>query len=494
MASYFSTFQTDLNDDDWDSIMFPPLGSSDETELGSRLGVNYMRTQEKILKVDIITRANDNSIPRRRSSIMVQQFSNGDNGIPGAVWDAGLLLVDYLNQHPFRVSSADSMDGTSAHVLDLGCGTGIIGMAMTTMIDAGGINARVWYSDKEDVRRGTLSNIKSNFYKDLAEDKQVLESSSETTRNGEEDLAKLIATMSPVLDTECYYRFATISISKKLKISGPAAISPVYSRYLNTLVLSAGVTPLCTFMEKEGFTVIVSLEDSLKLKHLHNTYKPDIEGKVQVEVAAGNFARITLEVHSSLDAVGLTAAVSAALTKANISTNVVAGYFHDHIFLQEQKALEAMTELHQLSDNARTSSGVAKEGHLSNSEDNLGECFISHDWLISQDGNESRLWGQPYSLVTCGDVLYDAKLHPSLLELLRRLQFERLLIGYKKRHADKEKAFFKELSEFCEIRVVVGGVEEQIIADEGSNLGLLGGKKAAAEVGKTLFVVEAMKS
>ena len=95
---------------------------------------------------------------------------------------------------------------------------------------------------------------------------------------------------------------------------------------------------------------------------------------------------------------------------------------------------------------------------------------------------ESRLWGQPYSLVTCGDVLYDAKLHPSLLELLRRLQFERLLIGYKKRHADKEKAFFKELSEFCEIRVVVGGVEEQIIADEGSNLSLLGGKKAAAEV------------
>ena len=137
----------------------------------------------------------------------------------GWVWPGALGLCSWLREDPELVKGAS--------VLDLGCGTGIIGVAMTTMIDAGGINARVWYSDKEDVRRGTLSNIKSNFYKDLAEEEQVLESSSETTRNGEEDLAKLIATMSPVLDTECYYRFATISISKKLKISGPAAISPV---------------------------------------------------------------------------------------------------------------------------------------------------------------------------------------------------------------------------------------------------------------------------
>lgn len=496
MASFqFSTYETDLSDGDWEQLMFPS-SSSAPTELGSRLGVNYMRTQEKVLKVEVVACADGGSSPRRRRSIMVQQFSSGDNGIPGAVWDAGLLVVDYLNQRPFKVAAVDAEDNP-VHVLDLGCGTGVIGMAMTTIIDAGEINARIWYSDKGDVREGALSNIESNFSTKKPGKDELVQGKgkkADTTGNGEEDLAKLIATMNPVLDTECYYRFATVSILKKLKIAGPAATSSVYSRYLNTLVLSAGVNPLCTFMEKEGFTVIVSNSDSKKLQGLHNSYIEGVEGKAQVEIADGNFARITLEVHSSLDAVGLTAAVSAVLTQANISANVVAGYFHDHIFLQEQRALEAMAVLRSLSDKAGTiTSTTSKEEGEEEEVASRGDCFITHDWLNPESDADSRLWEQSYGLVSCGDVLYDANLHPPLLKLLRKLRFNTLLIGYKKRHADKEQAFFKGLSEFCDIRVVVGGVEEQKTAGEGSNLDSIGGSKVTAEVGKTLFVVEATK-
>ena len=60
------------------------------------------------------------------------------------------------------------------------------------------------------------------------------------------------------------------------------------------------------------------------------------------------FNKITLEIHSSLDAVGLTAAFSKQLTEYNISANVVAGYYHDHIFVPKDKAQLAVKVLEKL--------------------------------------------------------------------------------------------------------------------------------------------------
>ena len=56
------------------------------------------------------------------------------------------------------------------------------------------------------------------------------------------------------------------------------------------------------------------------------------------------FAWITLQVHSALEAVGLTAAFSQELAKHDISCNVVAAYYHDHIFVQYEKK-EAATKV-----------------------------------------------------------------------------------------------------------------------------------------------------
>ncbi|WP_238326176.1 ACT domain-containing protein [Marinomonas sp. S3726] len=52
-----------------------------------------------------------------------------------------------------------------------------------------------------------------------------------------------------------------------------------------------------------------------------------------------------MTVHSSLDAVGLTAAVATKLAEHDISANVIAAYYHDHIFVQKEKADAALQAL-----------------------------------------------------------------------------------------------------------------------------------------------------
>lgn len=90
---------------------------------------------------------------------------------------------------------------------------------------------------------------------------------------------------------------------------------------------------LMLFREDEAETAIVRKEkaDALELAY------------------DGIFAWITLTVHSSLEAVGLTAAFSQALAARGISCNVVAAFYHDHIFVKRTHAAAAMEALAALS-------------------------------------------------------------------------------------------------------------------------------------------------
>lgn len=60
-------------------------------------------------------------------------------------------------------------------------------------------------------------------------------------------------------------------------------------------------------------------------------------------------AMITLGLHSALDAVGLTAAVSGDLARGGISCNVIAGAHHDHLFVPADRLHDALAVLRGLS-------------------------------------------------------------------------------------------------------------------------------------------------
>jgi len=127
---------------------------------------------------------------------------------------------------------------------------------------------------------------------------------------GETDLEKLIANMEPVLN-DGEYVFTTVQNTESIPRE----------------------TTICEIKEKEGITIITSKLDA------------DMLGLTYEYIASW----ITLNVHSSLDAVGLTAAFSTELGNNGISCNVIAGYYHDHIFINKKDKEIAMKVLREMS-------------------------------------------------------------------------------------------------------------------------------------------------
>lgn len=128
---------------------------------------------------------------------------------------------------------------------------------------------------------------------------------------GETSLTTLLRSMTPVLN-EGTYVFCSLTDATQLQ----------------------GVQPLGSFQEREGLTVIVLRQQAEQLQ-------------LEIDYVA---AWLTLEVHSALAAVGLTAAVAGALAGAGISCNVIAGYYHDHLFVAHTDGPRALGVLQQLAD------------------------------------------------------------------------------------------------------------------------------------------------
>jgi hypothetical protein len=131
---------------------------------------------------------------------------------------------------------------------------------------------------------------------------------------GETNLSALIASMDPVLADEAYV-FATLP-------SG--APTP------------AGLAPVMRFREREGVTLIVT----------------QAEAQAAGLDAVFPCRMITLNIHSSLEAVGFLAALLPALAAEGMGVNPVSGFFHDHLFVPADRAQDALRVLRALAARA----------------------------------------------------------------------------------------------------------------------------------------------
>jgi len=129
---------------------------------------------------------------------------------------------------------------------------------------------------------------------------------------GETDLTRLLAKLEPALQPGVFV-FATLPSGAEVP---------------------AGLAPVMRFAEPEGTTLIL----------------PRGAAEAAGLDAAFPCRMITLCVHSALDAVGMIAAIATALAAAGIGANPVAGFFHDHLFVPEDRAEDAMATLAALAN------------------------------------------------------------------------------------------------------------------------------------------------
>ncbi len=135
----------------WEDAMFGGSSSS-----GSRLGINYMRAQEPETEVQL---------GGSDRTLRVRQHIEDRESISGVVWDAGLLLTDFIVSEIERRKrrkvnkSLISSNQQTNYVLDLGCGTGIVGIVARAMSDQNDEVTEVTFSDLPSVQSIVEANM-----------------------------------------------------------------------------------------------------------------------------------------------------------------------------------------------------------------------------------------------------------------------------------------------------------------------------------------------
>ena len=135
--------------------------------------------------------------------------------------------------------------------------------------------------------------------------------------SGISDLPTLLASLNPVVSSDVY-----VFLTRPSAAYGDCA----------------ELNPIAAFLENEGLTLVVPKERAIAAGDHYQ----------------GEYGMISLGVHSDLQAVGLTATIAKALADRGISANIVAAFYHDHIFVPSSRVDDAVKVLEQLAADNQT--------------------------------------------------------------------------------------------------------------------------------------------
>ena len=157
---------------------------------------------------------------------------------------------------------------------------------------------------------------------------------------GELSLRTLLTTLTVTLQPQTY-TFLTL----------PPGTSPFSNTSPTTASNTSGIQMLFHEPTEHQWTLILdSASEAL------STYQA-----LGAEASPTQWKMLTLDVQSSLDAVGFMAVVAKALSDAGVSANVVAGYLHDHVFVQADRAEVARIAIENVAEDARAETDTETE-------------------------------------------------------------------------------------------------------------------------------------
>mmetsp|Transcript_29584 Transcript_29584/g.62320 ORF Transcript_29584/g.62320 Transcript_29584/m.62320 type:complete len:186 (+) Transcript_29584:173-730(+) len=169
---------------------------------------------------------------------------------------------------------------------------------------------------------------------------------------GETDLQKMLAGAEAIRHAGTFL-FCTLKMTddasppttshqSQLRIASEVSSSTSPSQSPSTLLLSRLLPSAVAIIKEEEGTTLVLPKPIAEAECHHFSTAPVFE-----------CVWLTLKVHSALNAVGLTAAFATALASNGISANVVAGFYHDHLFVGVEEADRAVSVLDELSRSHR---------------------------------------------------------------------------------------------------------------------------------------------